>query len=276
MLKGMTPIIQSISTKDNNFQLVETLKRNRNKRHVSKSFVVESVKAISAALKYGWRFKAVYFSTTKGLSDWGKNIVEAAKPTSLFELSDDLMKSLSDKEAVSEMLVVLEMPEDDLSRIKVSNQSIIVIVDRPASPGNLGSLIRSANAFGASGVVVVGHAADIYDLKTIRSSLGSLFALPVVRAESSDLVLDWISHLDFRLPLIGFSAQAKSQLNDFNQPFPLALVFGNETDGLSKKLKENVDELISIPIAGVASSLNLSCAASIALYAVASRIGRSA
>src|SRR4029079_3999527 len=81
---------------------------------------------------------------------------------------------------------------DRLGRIPPGDDLLVVVFDRPSTPGNIGTLIRSADAFGATGVIVTGHAADPYDPRAVRASTGSLFALPVVRVPSHREVLAWI------------------------------------------------------------------------------------
>src|SRR5204862_5928572 len=102
------------------------------------------------------------------------------------ELERSLMEELSSKEETSELVALVGMPPDDLDRIPRRPDALLVVLDRPASPGNLGSVIRSADALGAGGVVVAGHAADPYDPQTVRASQGSLFAVPVVHVASAE------------------------------------------------------------------------------------------
>ena len=83
------------------------------------------------------------------------------------------------------------MPPDDLNRIPAVPRFLGVVLDRPANPGNVGSIIRSADAFGADGIMVTGHAADVYDPRAVRASTGSLFARPVVRCPSHREVIAW-------------------------------------------------------------------------------------
>ncbi|NDC38008.1 MAG: TrmH family RNA methyltransferase, partial [Proteobacteria bacterium] len=138
--------------------------------------------------------------------------------------------------------------------------------DRPISPGNLGSTIRSADAFGVSGLVVAGHAADIYDPVSVRSSLGALFAMPVVRVGSPDEVSAWLKAQSTPVKLIGTSVKAEKTPDEISFEKPLALLFGNETVGISKRFEELCDELVGIPMKGVASSINVSCAATVFMY----------
>src|SRR5215470_6453782 len=98
-------------------------------------------------------------------------------------MAPGLLAELGAKDEGSpELVAVVEMPGDDLDRIQAGSDFLGVLLDRPASPGNIGSIIRAADALGAHGVIVTGHAADVYDPRCVRASTGSLFALPVVRA----------------------------------------------------------------------------------------------
>jgi 23S rRNA (uridine2479-2'-O)-methyltransferase len=174
------------------------------------------------------------------------------------------MAELSEKEDPSELLAVLELPPDDLERIP-EDAGLVVALDRPASPGNLGSIVRTADAFGADAVVVTGHAADPYDPHAIRASTGSVFALPVVRAGGPEDV-------DARLPgirVVGSSAAGETPVADADLGRPLVLALGNETRGLSHAWRERCDQLIRIPTGGSADSLNVAAAAAILLYEAA-------
>ncbi|MFE0591307.1 TrmH family RNA methyltransferase [Micromonospora echinospora] len=146
---------------------------------------------------------------------------------------------------------------------------LTVVFDRPTSPGNIGTLVRSADAFGASGVIVTGHAADVYDPKAVRASTGSLFALPVIRVPSHQAVLSWVA--DVRADGIDMSIMGTDERGildaaqyDFTQP-TLTLI-GNETTGLSSGWREACDQLVRIPMFGSASSLNAATAATVVLY----------
>jgi TrmH family RNA methyltransferase len=138
-----------------------------------------------------------------------------------------------------------------------------------ASPGNLGSVIRSADAFGCAGLLLTGHCADPYDTLCIRASVGTVFALPVARMESAGQALQWAQSLDPRPLIVGTSAHGEAPLHELTLTGPAVLAVGNETFGLSKAWKEGCDVLARIPIHGAASSLNVASAASICLYEAA-------
>jgi tRNA G18 (ribose-2'-O)-methylase SpoU len=194
----------------------------------------------------------------------------ATVPAQRYAVAGELMAELGEKEdGRPELLVVAGQPEDDLGRIPVSPAMLVVVFDRPASPGNIGTLIRSADALGAGGVIVTGHAADIYDPKCVRASTGSLFGVPVVRAASHRAVLDWLAAVrsaGVAARLVGTDESGDIEITDHDFTGPNVLVVGNETAGLSGAWRQSCDRLLRIPMVGSASSLNAATAASIAMY----------
>lgn len=169
-------------------------------------------------------------------------------------MSADLLTELGEKdEDRPELLAVVEMPADDLGRIEVGRDFLGLVLDRPASPGNLGSIIRSADAFGAAGVVVTGHAADPYDPRSVRASTGSLFARPVVRLASPRELTAWLAAQRARgypIALAGADEGGEREVFDADLTVPTLLVMGNETAGLSTAWRERCDYLVRIPMTG--------------------------
>ncbi len=262
--------IKKIYTENNDFQHIDVIKRNREKRNKYKEFFVEGVKPIERAIQNNWEIVAFVYSSQRKLSNWANDILHHSKANIHYDLPIELMEKLSDKEESSEMIAIVSMPNNDLTRIKVNNDLLIVVFDRPSSHGNLGTIIRSCDSFKVNGLVITGHCVDLYDPQTIRSSLGSIFSIPIIRSEQSEL-LSWLSDLKklyINLQIIGTSAKAERIISDENLIPPTILFLGNETEGLSKGYKSICDSLIKIPIYGSASSLNVACAASICLYEI--------
>ena len=150
----------------------------------------------------------------------------------------------------------------------------VLVLDRPQNPGNIGAVVRSADALGASMVIITGHSADIYDPKAIRASRGSLFAIPVVTADSHDEVFRWFHAQKEQFAIIGLSEDGKQNLWEFNLTKPTIAVIGNETWGLSKQWKESCNDIAVIPMEGTASSLNAASSAAITLYEYAKQLDR--
>jgi len=267
----MKPRIVRIYSENNDFQLVETLRRKREKRQKLQEFFVEGVRPINQALKHGWTINAFFYARDRELSDWARNILQHSQARIHYELLPHLMEKLSNKEEASELIAIVVMPEDRLTRIPSKDDLLVVIFDRPASPGNLGTIIRSCDALHADGLVITGHAVDLYDPDTISSSTGSFFVLPIVRLPSHKELLPWIEHLKKehrKVQIVGSDEKAEYSIEQHDFTGPTLLVVGNETWGMSASYRELCDVMVKIPIAGSASSLNVACATSIFLYEI--------
>jgi 23S rRNA (uridine2479-2'-O)-methyltransferase len=248
------------------FQLLRSLKENRRQRARKGRFLVEGVRAIEVAVERGWPIASLLHPDGRRLSEWARGLLDSGVAAERVAVAPELWLELSDRDDPSELLAVLEVPDDDLGRIR---PGVAVVFDRPSSPGNLGSVIRSADAFGADGVVVTGHAADPYDPRSVRASQGALFALPVVRAGGGAEVDAWLERSGARV--VGSSAHGDVPLAEADVGGDLVLVIGNEAKGMSAAWRERCDEVVAIPAAGVAGSLNVAAAAAILLYEVRRR-----
>ncbi|WP_058301576.1 RNA methyltransferase [Gorillibacterium timonense] len=266
------PKIIPVYTENNDYQKFEVLKRNRNKRHKYQEFFVEGVRNIHEAVRGGWTIQAFLYAKEKKLSRWGSDILAASKANFHYELYGDLMDKLSDKEETSELIAIVTIPPDDASRFSKKGPLLAVVFDRPSNRGNLGTIIRSCDALGANGLIMTGHAVDLYDPETIRASMGSFFSMPSIRMDSPQEVGEWVRALRVMLPdlqVVGTSAKGSRNLSEADLCRPTVLLIGNEADGLCFKFKELCDTLVKIPMVGSASSLNVASAASILLYEVA-------
>jgi len=269
---AMKPVVVRIHSENSDFQYLETLCRNRTRRHRAGEFFVEGVRAVTQAVEKGWQVRALAFSREKRLSDWAEGIIAKAGAQKHYELPLRLMEKLSQKQESSELIALLAIPPDDLDRIPVHDRLLVVVLDRPASPGNLGTILRSCDALRVDGLVVSGHAADLYDPETIRATTGSFFNVPAVRLPSSRELTPWIAALKERLDglqVVGTSAHAAIPIREFDFTTPTILLVGNETNGLSDACQALADAMVTIPMYGYASSLNIASAASILLYEVA-------
>ncbi|MFG3256144.1 TrmH family RNA methyltransferase [Streptomyces sp. NPDC048172] len=263
-----------ITTRNARFQQWQSLLANRNKRQRAGEFLVQGVRPITLALERGWPLRALLYADGARLSRWAAETLDTApRGTDRIAMAPELLAELSERdEADAELVAVVETPPDDLGRLDVPDDFLGVLLDRPTSPGNVGSIIRSADAFGAHGVVVTGHAADVYDPKSVRASTGSLFALPAVRVGSPREVTDWLEAHP-AVQVLGTDEQGATRLQDAELTGPVLLLVGNETTGLSSFWRERADAMLSIPIRGAASSLNAANAATTVLYEAARQRG---
>ncbi|MFI5939779.1 TrmH family RNA methyltransferase [Streptomyces uncialis] len=264
-----------ISTRNAAFQQWHALLGNRAKRQRAGEFLIQGVRPLTLALDHDWPLSAVLHSAGgsggRPLSRWARDTLDRVPAgVTRVDMDPELLHELGGKEdTVPELLAVARVPDDRLDRLTVGPDFLGVVFDRPITPGNIGTLIRSADAFGAHGVVVSGHAADIYDPKSLRASTGSLFALPVVRVPSPQTVADWAAGLRARgvpLRIVGTDERGAADLTGTDLTGPVLVVIGNETSGMSAAWRELCDETVRIPIGGAASSLNAAAAGTVLLY----------
>ena len=267
----------NIYNENNDFQYFETLKKNRNKRHSSGEFFVEGVRNINECIKNNWMVSSVIYSNSDGLSDWAKNILRGSslRNVGFYNLKKELMQKLSekeDKDDTSELIFIVKIKNDDLNKLVLSDNSIVLIFDRPSNKGNLGTIIRTCDSFGIDVLLITGHAVDLYDRETVGASMGSFFKQKILRVPSFNELTGWIDKqrdIFPKLKMIGTSAKAEKYIHTANPAgSPNIIVIGNETTGLSKNFLELCDISLKIPMyaGSSASSLNVACAAAIILY----------
>lgn len=263
------PPVQRITSRNARFQQWESLLNNRNKRTRVREFLVQGVRPISMAVRYGWPVKALLYDGNRALSQWAEELLRTVEAERI-AMAPDMLADLGEKnEHAPELVAVIEMPADDFGRFSAGDNFLGVLFDRPTSPGNIGSIIRSADAFGAHGLIVSGHAADVYDPKSVRASTGSLFAVPAVRVPRPNDVMAWVEAQRAEgqsIVLVGTDEKGHCDVFDFDFTQPVLLLIGNETSGLSSAWRDLCDHTVSIPMTGSASSLNAANAATAVLY----------
>lgn len=263
-----------VSSRNAGFQQWQSYLTNRNKRHKAGLFLVHGVRPISLALQYGWPIDALLYRVGgPHLSEWARETIDTT-PHQTIGLVPDLIAELGEKSSgAPELIAVAKVHTPALaSWVPPEPNPVIVVYDRPSSPGNLGTLIRSANAFGASAVVVSGHAADQFDPQCVRASTGSLFAIPVLVAAGAAEMLafrDRMRGLGIDLTVVGTDETGTRPIYEQNLTGGVIVVIGNETRGMSSAWRERCDVTVRIPIGGAASSLGAPSAGAVVLYEIA-------
>ncbi len=263
----------SIRSEDAGFQLLEALRHNRRKREQRGEFLVEGVQAINRALDARWPVRAALVPEGEARSRWADACL--AQVAEVIEVRADLYERLTDRKESPELLLVAQIPAPDLGRVPRPDDGVVVVVDRPASPGNLGTIIRTTDALGGAAVLLTGHGAHLYDPHTVRASVGSLFALPVVPVASNQELVDWVG--DWRtgaaVTVYGTDERADEVLGRTTRiARPAILLLGTERTGLARALRDLADVTLAIPMAGSASSLNVAVAHGIVLHALMSTV----
>lgn len=259
-----------ISKANATFQELESLKGNRAKRTKLSRIFVEGVIPINALRQSKIAIEQLYLMAGARLSNWASEIVDSTPRAELYSLEPELMARISDKDNPPELIAVSRMPD---TRSFPNQLSRILIMDRPSSPGNLGSVVRTCDAFGIDAVFLFGRSADPFDPKSIAASRGAVFLVKVCSLGSKRSLEDLLEQCRTRgeFPVFGSSARGNTSIGSVQRPDRFALVVGNESRGMSSYLASLADAILTIPTQGTSTSLNLSAATSILLYHLTTR-----
>jgi TrmH family RNA methyltransferase len=225
--------------------------------------VVEGIRGAEEALDSGARVRFAVCSSRLEFTDRGRALadrLEADVPESLW-IEEDLLDVVAHTETPQGVLLVVEEPRPDLADL---GEGGVLALDGVQDPGNAGTLLRSAGAFGLAGVVVLKGSVDPWNSKAVRASAGGAFQLPVVRASASEF-LDWAE--DAGRSVLVAEAGA-TDVADFSPAGDWVLVVGSEGEGVTTEIRSGASAGVSIPMPGGAESLNVGVAGSILLYAL--------
>ncbi|MGV1790291.1 TrmH family RNA methyltransferase [Rhizobium sp. A37_96] len=240
-----------------------TVKKSREE---SGAFLAEGLKLVIDALELGWTIRTlVYAKAAKG-----KPLVEqvAAKTVAagglVLEVSEKVIGSITRRDNPQMVVGVFEQRWRPLRDVKPKAGETWVALDRVRDPGNLGTIIRTADAAGASGVILVGETTDPFSLETVRATMGSVFAVPVVKATQEEFV-GWKKSAGVSVVATHLAGAVDYRTIDYKKK-PVVLLMGNEQSGLPDALAKEADALARIPQAGRADSLNLAVATAVMLF----------
>lgn len=263
--------IISLNKETNELQRVFTLQTNRNKRHRYQEFVVEGRLAIEEAWKRGWKIRSIFYSKERSLPIWAETYLAQGEYDTAYALTNQLMNKISDKTESAEMVAIIEQPLRSFASYQPKLHDVIVVLDEPKSPGNLGMMIRSSVAFGASTIIISGRGADEFEPQCIRASRGTFFSASIYRVSGiKDFTHQfeaWKKTYNTRLIATGNQGSVPLEKAQLDADV-LFLVLGNETNGVSMGYQELADQFVHIPLEGEFSSLNIAAAGSIFLYEV--------
>ena len=248
------------SSQNAKIKLVRALLGRAKERRQAGAFVVEGVRLVEEAHKRDWRFEIVLYD--KSLSERGKLLVDrlASHQVEVEEVSESLMKPLSDTETPPGILAVLKF-----SNFPISNSlDFILIPDQIRDPGNLGTLLRSAAAAGVQAVLLPPETTDAFAPKVVRAGMGAHFRLPVRSMTWEEIgQLTRSANLQMYLADMGGTSCWETDLRR-----PLALIVGGEAEGASEAARSLADRQISIPMMGQVESLNAGVAGSVLMFEV--------
>lgn len=252
--------METITSKSNSLiKLISKLKTKKYRLEENK-FLVEGLRFVEESLTSNFNINAILISSSFG-EKWKNSSSKSFinDETSVYMVCDNIFKSISATKTPQGIMAIVENRSLKLD----SKQGFYVLADKIQDPGNLGTIIRTAHASGALGVIVTKGTVDIYNEKTLRSTMGSIFKIPVIE----DCNLEFIKTLrNEGFMLITSSLQADKDFYDLNLTKNVIITVGNEGNGISDEIYELSDIKCKIPMPGNAESLNASVAASIMMY----------
>lgn len=233
--------------------------RERKKRGL---FVAPGGNAVTAALAARWPLERLVVSPADAENGW-RDIAESAN-VPLILADEAILEYIGDVPSAPDVLALAHLPQEETA---LPSNGPILVLDGIGDPGNIGTLIRSADAAGASAVIITQNSADAFGLKAIRASAGSLFHLPPLAFEDNSPE-SLAPHLQAGgIPIITAAAHDGQNCFDFRWPPRYALVLGHETRGVAPQWENAATGRVSIPMFGRAESLNVAAAGAVLLYA---------
>lgn len=245
--------------------------RQRKERERSGHFFVEGVRLVGEAVALGM-VETLVVAPELLTSPFGQDLVaQQAGHTRMIEVSAEVFASISQKEGPQGLAAVARQRWVNLADVRLTNAPGWVALIEPADPGNLGTILRTADAVGASGVMLLDHATDPYDPAALRASMGAIFALQVVRATFAEFAAWKRAQGIF---LVGAADKAPIHYQDLVYPQPLVLLMGSERQGLNPDQQALCDQMVHLPMCGRSDSLNLAVATGVLLYELLSQSRR--
>ncbi|TMV46422.1 RNA methyltransferase [Paenibacillus mesophilus] len=235
-------------------------KKGRDKQGL---YLVEGIHLVQEALIYNAGVEALLYSEERGIPAEIESYVQADTKLECVPVSEQVLAKCSDAQTPQPVIAIVRKSSRSAETLLDIPNGLVVVADGLQDPGNLGTIIRSADAVGASGVVLGQGTVDLYNPKTVRSTMGSLFHVAVAEADLLPLIAKAKSH---GIRLVNTSLQAKRTCYEADFTGATWLVLGNEGKGVSPEVAAQIDEHVIIPMKGQAESLNVAMAATVLLF----------
>ena len=248
--------------------LVQRIRKlhDRRQRRAEGAFVVDGVQPVWRAVEAGADIEMLVVAPDLVDQRPAARLVEhfEAAGGAVARVSGEVFARISDRDGPTGLAAIVRQPSTALDQLEVGADSVFVGLVEIANPGNLGTIIRTADSFGVAAVVLIGESTDAYSPAAVKASMGSLFALPVVNETAIGDVFAWTA--ESGITTVATSARGAAATPDVAFPKPSLVVFGSEGAGLPLDVLERSDLSVRIPMRGTARSLNLAVAAGILLY----------
>jgi TrmH family RNA methyltransferase len=239
--------------------------RDRRQRDEEKAFLVEGYREVRRALEKKVAMEELYYCPDWYLGENEPALLEqaAGAGAKLFELSKEAFAKVAYRERPDGILAVAPQWRRTLESLTLPSVPFLLVVEAIEKPGNLGTILRGADAAGCDAVIVCDPVTDLFNPNVVRASTGVLFSVPCA-VEESGAVLTWLKKRGIRS--VATTPSAAKLYTETDLKGPLAVVMGSEQYGLSEFWLKSADQSVRIPMAGQADSLNVAMAALITLF----------
>jgi len=263
-LKKIVGMDKITSIQNPSIKNIVKLKVKSTERKQQKLFIIEGAKEIGLALSAGFVIESVYCYLPLVKKDFINFVLkQSSGRVKLIEINKEIFEKIATRDSSDGLLAVAQQRNDCLDVIKLSKNPLIIILETVEKPGNLGAVLRTADAANADAVIICEPNTDFYNPNTIRSSLGCVFTNQIAACTITE-VIDWLKKnniVSYAAALSGTTYYHKT-----NFKHPSAIVMGTEAHGLSKDWLTYADKIIKIPMMGQIDSLNVSAATAIILF----------
>ncbi len=260
-------LIQEISSYQHH--LIKRIRQlyQRKYREKYRQYLIEGIRIVDDALQGGAKIEYILFCDALFRTESGKKLFQtlSEKNLKIYRIPDKLFRDISDTHTPQGIMAILSYQEFDYQDIIDKSQGFLILLDRIQDPGNLGTIIRAADAAGADAVLMSKGCVDLYNLKAIRATMGSGFHFPVLQDIGNTQEI--ICHLkENGFKIISTDLNARQYYYQIDYHGKIVIVIGNEANGILPEVRKYSDSVVKIPILGKAESLNASIAASIVMY----------
>lgn len=248
--------------------------RDRRHREKQERILIDGTRELARAVAAGVRMLEVFICEPLCTSDQSRQLLALLPDcgAELLPVSEPVFEKLSFGHRVEGVLGIAEMPRPTLADLQLPERPLVAVLEGVEKPGNVGAVLRSADAAGVSAVIVADARTDLYNPNAIRASLGTIFTMPVCAA-TADETLNWLRR--HRLAIYAARVDASVPYTEADYRGPMAVVLGSEAEGLSAAWTADDVTPVRLPMLGAADSLNVSAAAAVLFYEALRQRGQS-
>ena len=251
------------STQNPKIKALIALQQKSSERRSQRLFVVEGQRELQHCIQAGLQIDTIFYCPTLTTPPIPNPPPRGGARGGLFPVSPTLYQKMAYRGSTEGIIAIVKTPNLQLSDLRLSDTPLLVILESVEKPGNLGAILRSADAAGADAVIVCDPLTDLYNPNLIRSSIGSIFTVPCVACRSEDCILFLKQH---GIQILTAQLQDSHLYYDTDMTQGTAIVMGTESTGLTDQWRRAADAHIRIPMLGQLDSLNVSVSAAILMY----------